>query len=58
MSCVTDDAKEKLRSGAFREEMTTLFEGSPTGTLNIPSVQTLIARITELEGRVEKLERD
>ena len=39
----------------FREEFTRVFRGQPAGRLEIQTMSTLIARIRELERRVERL---
>ena len=54
---VTKRAKDLYRDDDFFEEMEALFRGEPAGMLVLPSLQHALFRLSELERRVEALER-
>jgi hypothetical protein len=53
-----DTAGQNLLSNKkFRESMEQIFQGTPVGTINFPSLSDIMKRIAELEVRVSELEK-
>ena len=53
---ITSDAESLAEDADFRDEMEALFDGEPTGSVEIPTLSDALQRIQELEERVEELE--
>lgn len=54
---ITVEAKQLYADAGFNERMRLLFAGEATGKLLIPSLESALERIAELEQRVASLER-
>ena len=49
------EAKRLFADEAFHEEMRTLFSQAPAGTLEIPSLQSVVKRLERIEARLDRL---
>jgi hypothetical protein len=54
---IQEKAKELYADETFYENMMALFQREPTGLLVIPTLQDALEKITELERRLDELER-
>ncbi|MEK7995378.1 MAG: hypothetical protein AAB403_16370 [Planctomycetota bacterium] len=53
---IMKEAERLSSEPRFRDTMTGLFSGQPTGSLVLPSIETALARILDLERRISALE--
>ena len=49
-------ALQRARRSGFKRRMKALFEGEPSGTLEVPTLQTVLDRLAEIEARLAQLE--
>ncbi len=54
---ISQRAKSLFEDGAFRKEMMLLFKGEAAGRIVIPTLQSAVERIADLEQRVTALEK-
>jgi hypothetical protein len=54
---IQEKAKELYADEAFNENMMAFFQGEPTGRLVIPTLQDALEKITELDRRLDDLEK-
>ena len=54
---IQEEAKELYADEAFYENMMAIFQGESTGRLVIPTIQDALEKITELERRLDDLEK-
>ena len=52
---IRQDAAVMLENAVFREEMETLFRGTPSGECNFPSLEDAMRRIEVLEDTIENI---
>jgi hypothetical protein len=53
---VSPEAEERLAEDEFQKRMETVFEGEPSGAVDIPTLTQALAEITALRERVAELE--
>ena len=49
---ISQSAEQRAKQKRFRQQMTSLFGGSPTGSYVIPTLADLIERVEALEARL------
>jgi len=49
------DAQRLFSDPAFKQEMEALFEGPPSGTLQLPTMQSIVERLDTVERSLERL---
>ena len=54
----TEDARKLSSDPKFKQKMTSLFKGPPSGIASVPTLQTALDRIVELERRLTQLEKE
>lgn len=55
---ITATANRRAADEAFRDAMTTMFAGAPTGRLELTTFAALVKRVSALERRLDRLENE